>query len=162
MILGSVVASFVQRQNSLVGDPAPGFASRIVAGEGAEEGRSFTLQEARGRVVLVDFWATWCPPCRASIPILSRLHTRFREEGLVVIGVDTEARLPVDELSRAHRRLGGVFPSVQDTTGELMAAYGVSSLPTLFLVDREGTVRYVHIGAADEAVLEREIRRLIR
>jgi cytochrome c biogenesis protein CcmG/thiol:disulfide interchange protein DsbE len=160
MIVGSVVASYFQGGHAMVGASAPSFSSLIVAGDGA--GTRVDLASLRGEIVLLDFWATWCPPCRASIPILSRIHTRFRDEHVRVIGVDTEANLDPATLASAHRRLGGSFPSIQDVTGEITAAYDVHNLPTLFLLDRQGVVRYVHVGAADGAALEREIQRLIK
>jgi thiol-disulfide isomerase/thioredoxin len=114
------------------------------------------LSDLRGRVVVLDFWATWCPPCRASIPTLARVAAALEPRGVTVLGVDVE-RLPPSAAGAAHRRLGGTFPSVQDAGRQVAAAYHVDALPTLVVVDRAGVVRAVLVGDADEERIRREI-----
>lgn len=135
------------------GSPAPAFDGRSL------EGRPIRLEALRGRVVLLDFWATWCPPCVASMPTLDRLHDELGERGLTVIGVNQEP----GEAPRVRAFLesrGLDFPVVMDA-GAIAQTYGVRSLPTTFLVDREGEVRASYRGLIPEARLEAAIRDLL-
>lgn len=131
----------------LVGTPAPVLAAEIVAGDGASTHDRVDLASLRGRVVLLDFWASWCPPCRASIPILNRALNARSE--VVGIGINVEPELSPTGVVRAHRVFGALFPSVQDVDWSLQRTFSVDSYPTLVLIDREGIVRDVHSGVPD-------------
>lgn len=160
--VGWVWTALVVRRHPLEGHAAPDFALPIVAGDGADEGDLAHLARFRGRVVVLDFWATWCGPCRASLPVLSRLSERFESRGVVFLGVDVgDPDLPDAALRLAHARLGSRFPSIADRTTEVQAAYQVDTLPTLVLVDRAGVVRSVEVGVPDEEALARELRALV-
>ncbi|MCC7381892.1 MAG: TlpA family protein disulfide reductase [Deltaproteobacteria bacterium] len=113
------------------------------------------LAELADRVVLIDFWATWCPPCVASMPTLAKLHRELSAQGFSVLGVNIE---PGDELKvRAFLRERGIdFPVVVDP-GHIARRYGVFSYPTSFLVGRDGVIRSVHHGPANESSLRRAI-----
>ncbi|MEL6183631.1 MAG: TlpA disulfide reductase family protein [Myxococcota bacterium] len=137
----------------VAGQPAPLFTAPLL------EGGSFDLEGARGKVLLIDFWATWCPPCVASLPHLERIHGDFADRDFAVIGVNQE---PGDE-ARVRAFVAGKglsFPTVMDA-GEVGARYGVTSLPTTYLVDREGRVRAVFRGLVSAARLERAIEEVL-
>lgn len=153
--------SLFPRQSPLVAQPAPALEGLIVAGDGAERGDRVSLESLRGRPVILDFWASWCPPCRESIPILSRLAATHRDAGLVTLGVNVEGNQTRRFVQSAHRALGAGFPTLHDEHYQMQAAYGVDSLPTLVLIDRQGVVRRVEIGVPDEAALDAEIRDII-
>jgi thiol-disulfide isomerase/thioredoxin len=102
-----------------------------------------TLASLRGRVVLLDFWASWCGPCRILSPVLSGWQSRYAAQGLTVIGVTTDAS---DVAASWKERLGMRYPVASDPQAATSKAYGVSSLPTLFIIDRKGVVRDVAIG----------------
>ncbi|HJK91417.1 MAG TPA: TlpA disulfide reductase family protein [Polyangiaceae bacterium LLY-WYZ-15_(1-7)] len=133
-----------------LGRAAPAFEEAIVAGEGV--GDRVSLEALRGKVVLLDFWASWCPPCRESVPILNRLQARYPEGDVLLYGVNVEQE-PAGFVERAHGALGIAFPTLHDPHGELQRAYDVQSYPTLFVIGKDGTVRDVEIGVADEAAL---------
>jgi thiol-disulfide isomerase/thioredoxin len=120
-----------------------------------------SLTPLRGRVVLVDFWASWCGPCRMLVPRLSALKKKFGAQGLSVVGVTTDdASSAALYAERAHMDYGVVV----DSTGETTRAYGVSALPTMVLVDKAGIVRDVLIGYDPEGEgqkLEAQIRSLL-
>jgi thiol-disulfide isomerase/thioredoxin len=147
---------------ALVGQPAPAFGGPIVAGEGAESRDRVSRESLRGQVVVLDFWASWCAPCRASIPILSRIARRHRAGGLVTLGVNIEATQPAQYVARAHRALGAGFPTLHDATWEMQRAFGVHSVPTIVVVDRRGVVRWYERGIPSEDALDAEIREILR
>ncbi len=141
------------------GRPAPPFEGEIVAGDGI--GDRVSLERLAGRVVLLDFWASWCPPCRRSIPILNRVYARYGRDQVLFYGVNVEG-LGADELQAHHRALGATFPSLQDQSGALQQEYGVRNLPTLVIIDRNGRIRHVEAGVPDETDLSQRIDGLLQ
>jgi thiol-disulfide isomerase/thioredoxin len=117
----------------------------------------------RGQVVLVDFWASWCAPCKASFPVMEALHQQYGGRGLVVLAVN------VDESSAAMEKFlkksPVSFAVVRDAAHKLVAAADVATMPTSFLVDRAGKVRFLHTGfrgAATRKEYEKEIDLLLK
>ena len=141
----------------LAGTPAPRVALPVVAGPGSDEGDRIDTDRLRGGVVILDFWASWCPPCRQSIPILNRIQARNRERGVTVVGINLERQMDRPTLLAAHRAFGAGFPSLQDRTGDVQDAYGVAELPTLVLIDPDGTIQYAASGVPDEEDLQARI-----
>ena len=123
-------------------------------------GQKLDLSSYRGKVVLLDFWATWCDPCREEIPQFVELQKRYGDQGLQIIGVsmDDEAE-PVRDF---YQRFKMNYPVVMGNakTGELYG--GVLGLPIAFLIGRDGRITAKHIGATDISVFEREIATLLR
>lgn len=122
------------------------------------DGRMLSLDQFRGQVVYVDFWASWCAPCREAMPVLDTLHQRYRERGFTVLGVnvDTErkgAQRMIDQLQPG-------FPMVFDPQGKWPEAFGLRDMPTSYLIDAKGIVRYVHKGyrASDAQRVEAAIK----
>lgn len=145
----------------LVGQPAPPFATEVVAGDGASAHDRISLDALRGNVVILDFWASWCQPCRTSIPIVGRVATAHRAAGLVTLSINVESDLPAARVVAAHRALEIPVPTLHDPNWEIQSAYGVASLPTLVLIDRTGVVRRVHVGVPDEQWLDEAVRELL-
>jgi len=135
---------------------APDFALRTV------EGPNLRLKEQRGQVVLVNFWATWCGPCRVEMPHLNRLYEKYRTSGFQLLGVN------IDEDPRQAAglasKLGLRFPVLFDTDKKVSRLYDVSAMPSTVLVDRDGKVRFIHRGYRDgyEDTYEKQIRELLR
>ncbi len=112
--------------------PAPEVSARTRSGE------PFALSALKGRVVLLDFWAPWCVPCRASFPFLDSLHAKYASQGLTVVGLTLEER---EKAIAAFLEAVPVrFPVVVDATGRAGEAFGVVAMPTTFLIDREGRI----------------------
>ncbi len=136
---------------------APGLVAPIAAGEGA--GDRVDLGNLRGEVVVLDFWASWCPPCRRSVPILNRLSRRFAGD-VRFYGVNVESDDP--SLLRARfQAFGFEFPSLHDPDGSAQSAFDVQALPTLFVIGREGEIRMVERGVADEEAIAAVLESLI-
>lgn len=132
--------------------PPPLLAERIT---GPDE---VSLARLQGRVVIIDFWATWCRPCRAIMPQLDALHRRHHDAGLTVLGVSRERR-PTIEAHLQREPVG--YTVARDVSGTTQREYGVSALPTLVVLDRRGRVREVRIGGDDMDSLGSLVERLL-
>ena len=148
--------------------PIAGSAAGWKVGERFPKLSAFGLEGSvpshlEGKVVLVDFWASWCAPCKASFPVLEQLHRTYGPRGLVIIAVneDTLAR-PMDEFLRQHP---ASFAVVRDVAQKLVAAANVSAMPSSLLVAPDGTIHYIHAGfRGDETRMkyEKEIEELLK
>jgi len=149
------------RGSPLVGRPAPDLNFLVLANGGAlsDEGL-LSIQALRGRPVLLDFWATWCDPCRREAPIVDAAARKWGNRGLVVLGVSTDAPTQADPGEFA-RRQGLSYPIVRDPSGRASGAYAVDALPTLVLVSRSGTIVAVRTGVTDGDELDRLIREVL-
>jgi len=135
---------------------APDFTLRSVAGA------NLRLAEQRGQVVLVNFWATWCGPCRQEMPHLNRLYDKYRSAGFVLLGVniDDDPRAAADLAAK----LGLHFPVLLDTDKKVSRVYDMSAMPATLLIDRDGRVRHIHRGYRDgvEQTYEEQVRSLLK
>jgi peroxiredoxin len=142
-----------------VGARAPDFTLRDY------EGRQVALAEDFGkRVVLLDFWATWCVPCEAEMPHLERIYQRHRNQGFVVYGIAMDGPETVASVGLLARRLGVTFPVLLDEETRVTAIYNPHrTAPFSVLIDRAGRIAKVHQGyvPGDEVTLEREIADLV-
>jgi peroxiredoxin len=125
-------------------------------------GPNMRLQEQRGRVVMVNFWATWCGPCRQEMPQLDRLYQKYHAAGFVLLGVNVD-----DDQRKAAEvagKLGVTFPVLLDTDKTVSKLYDLSTMPSTVIIDREGKVRYVHRGylTGYEDNYEKQIRELLK
>jgi peroxiredoxin len=135
---------------------APDFTLRTL------EGQNLRLQEQRGQVVLVNFWATWCAPCRQEMPHLNRLYDKYRSSGFVLLGVNVD-----DDPRNAGgtaAKLGVRFPVLLDTEKKVSRLYDLNSMPATVLIDRDGRVRHYHRGYREgyEDTYDRQIRELLK
>ncbi len=139
--------------------PAPDFTLPLVGEAGTAGPDRLRLGDLRGRVVLLDFWATWCGPCQRSTPMLARLNRRYGARGLSVVGVNVDQEGPA-AVPVFARRFGLDYQVVYDD-GPVSAQYGIRGLPTMLLVDRTGMIRVTRVGSESEEALAREIERLL-
>jgi len=113
---------------------------------------SVALAGLRGKVVYVDFWASWCVPCRLSMPALEALYREHRDQGFVVVGVNKD--VSADDAKRFMGKVGVTFPLVSDLGDAAARGFDVKAMPSGYLVDRKGIVRKVHRGFTGETAAE--------
>jgi peroxiredoxin len=136
----------------VVGGLAPDFEAM------GTDGDEFRLAQARGQVVVLNFWATWCEPCRAEMPLLEARFRTMEARGPLVVGVNFDE--PVDVVRAFQKELGLTFPIVLDPGGRIQALYQVVGYPTTYFVDRSGVIQIAHIGSMDEAQLDKYLRQM--
>lgn len=125
-------------------------------------GKNIKLSELRGQVVLLNFWASWCGPCRQEMPLLEKLQQRYSALGFTVLGVNVE-----EDSSKAKSLLKDIpvsFPILFDTQNTVSEQYKVSAMPSTVMIDRNGNMRYLHKGykPGDEAQYKKWVKQLIK
>lgn len=134
--------------------PAPAFSVRTL------EGKPLRLSDLRKRPVIVDFWATWCGPCRASMPHLSAMQTRYGKDGLAVIGLSVDEQGP-QRVKRFASQLGVRF-TLAMANDEVLDAYGpIRSIPTTFFINREGQIVRRVVGYIDGDTMEDYVKEIV-
>jgi thiol-disulfide isomerase/thioredoxin len=136
--------------------PAPNFTLKSMSG------KNLKLSEMTGNVVLINFWASWCGPCREEMPLLNALHKKYAPLGFTVLGVNVE-----EQLDGARDFLSNVpvdFPILLDNTNKVSRQYKVVAMPTTVVVDRDGNMRYLHEGykPGDEKKYRQMVKKLVR
>ena len=125
------------------------------------DGGTFTLSAQIGKPVVVNFWATWCPPCRAELPIFEDVYRNNHDRGLVVVGVDV-AESP-DVVAKYVAETGLTFPIALDTSGETTELYRIQGMPTTFFIGRDGKIRDMIIGGPlTQAAIESKVAELLK
>jgi thiol-disulfide isomerase/thioredoxin len=137
--------------------PAPDFTLVTLAGD------SLRLSDLRGQVVLVNFWATWCPPCRAEMPAIEKVYRSFKPLGLEVLAVNLADQDGQAAVSGFIQELGLTFPIPLDLDGSVNARYTLRGLPSSFFIDRQGVIRSVVVGGPmSEALIQSKIEKLLK
>lgn len=152
LVLGAAViytlyANFTNdnRQKVAVGETAPDFVLTDM------DGKKHRLSDYKGQGVFLNFWGTWCPPCKKEMPYINNQYHQFKDQGVQVLSVDIqESELAVSEFAERYKL---DFPIMIDTNKEVMTAYGIDPLPATFLIDKDGKVIQYHTGEMTEKMV---------
>jgi peroxiredoxin len=126
------------------------------------DGQSVTLSDLRGQVVLVNFWATWCPPCRAEMPAFERAYQDYADQGFTIVAVNATQQDSLPDITAFVDEFGLSFPIALDNDGTIYRLYQIRSLPTSFFVDRDGVISEVVIGGPmAEALIRARIEEML-
>lgn len=128
----------------------------------SNSGKNLRLSEYRGQVVLINFWAAWCGPCRQEMPVLDELHSNYEQLGFSVLGVNVD-----EDAAKADKLLRDIpvtFPVLYDSDNKISELFNIDAMPTTILVDRDGNMRYLHRGykSGYEELYREHIKSLIR
>ncbi len=148
--------SAADNSHPLVGNPAPGFDLDSSNGKG-----KISMGGLNGKVVIVDFWATWCEPCKKSFPKLQDLHVKYKASGLRIVGLsEDDDKAGIAEFGKTY---GAEFPLVWDADKAVAGKWNPGSMPSTFIIDRKGVVRFIHRGYHDgeEFEIEKEVKGLL-
>ena len=150
-----LIASFAS--SSALKKPAPDFAGKTLNGE------TLKLSQYKGKVVLLDFWASWCAPCKQEFPFLVQLHHQLKNKKFTVIGVNVDTDLQKVDRFLSKQKAKPAFPIVFDSQGKIAELYQLQGMPTTILIDKNGVIRYRHTGfqEKDKAELIRRIKELL-
>lgn len=128
-----------------IGQPAPGFKLPALV-----SGTPISLQDYRGKVIYLDFWASWCEPCRQSMPALDELQKRYGAQGLAIVGINLD--METEWAKRFLEKRPVTYVLATDPDGEVPLLYGVEKMPSAFFIDRKGKIREIHQGFRSEMV----------
>jgi TonB family protein len=140
-----------EQVQTLAGSHAARFALKTLEGERTD------LAAARGKVVVLDFWATWCPPCRKELPVMEKLRNEFADN-VVMYGINDEEAGTVKDFVRKNQYQMTVL---MDGSRQVHRLYGISAIPTLLIIDRQGVIRKLYVGSRDEATLRKAIQSVV-
>ena len=132
---------------------APDFTLTTLTGE------TISLSDLRGRPVFINFWATWCPPCRAEMPDIQAAYERYAGQGLVILGVNMAE--PPGPVAAFVQEFGLTFPIPMDRDGRVATMYRIRAIPTSFFVDREGVIRSMFIGPMNGPIIEERLGQIM-
>jgi len=146
-------------ESDLVGNPAPDFSVATVAGSRGP----VSLKRLHGKVVLVDFWGTFCTPCKSSFPKLQALNAKYAGAGLEVVGISEDEAEDKAKIPSFASTYGAKFAIGWDEDRSISQRYRPETMPSSFLIDRKGIVRFTHVGYrdGDELQIEKEIQDLL-
>jgi len=141
---------------ALASGKAPDFTLQAVGGG------NLRLKEQRGQVVMLNFWATWCGPCKQEMPHLNRLYEKYKGSGFLLLGIniDDDAR----NAAATASKLGLAFPVLLDTDKKVSRQYDLATMPSTVIIDRDGRIRHAHLGYKDgyEQTYEQQVRDLLK
>lgn len=161
--IGVAQGKFVEEEEqeiNLMGQKAPPFSLTTL------DGKAVSLASLKGKVVLLDFWASWCGPCRKSMPHMEQTWQKYQSKGLVIVGVnvDKEPEKARAFLAKLAQTVTPTYPLAMDSSAKVMGAYQVMSMPTAFLIGKDGVVQQKFVGFSERIAgeLEAELARVLK
>lgn len=145
--LGAMLLMSPHAHAVAVGDMAPECVLSSLAA-----GKDSRLSQYRGKIVYVDFWASWCGPCAQSFPFLNALHQQYQDQGLQIVGVNMDESK--DEASAFLAKIPAEFTIAVDTSKQCATDFAVQAMPSSYIIDRKGRVHHIHLGFRDGAAEE--------
>jgi thiol-disulfide isomerase/thioredoxin len=148
-------ASSVVAGNIKAGDTFPNLADFNLEGKPPDS--------TKGKVVLIDFWASWCGPCKQSFPVMEDLHKRYCDRGLVIVAINLDEKRP--DMEAFLKKNAASFTVLRDPSQKLVDKTGIATMPSSFVIDRDGKVRFTHtgfLGAETRKKYEEEIESLLK
>lgn len=154
LVISFVAVSFATA--GAISGAAPNFTLK------SNSGKNLKLSEFRGQVVMLNFWASWCGPCRQEMPLLDKLYQRYKPLGFTILGINVD-----EDINEAHKMLRSIpvtFPILFDTENKVSELYKVKAMPSTFLIDRDGNMRFLHKGYLPgyEIEYQKQVKILIR
>jgi len=148
---------FTLNAETLVSQPAPDFSVSRLNGDG-----QINLAEMKGKVIYLDFWATWCPPCRKSFPWMEEMHTRYKDDGLAIVAISVDGKQELAE--KFVNETKASFITAIDSGKKTAKAYKLRAMPSSYLIDRNGNIISSHLGfrTSKTAAMEAEIKSALR
>lgn len=138
-----------------IGERAPEFTLKDL------NGKTISLSDFKGKRVLLNFWASWCPPCRAEMPYMERIYQNYKDDGIAIVAVNmltTEKRL--GDVTRFVENFELTFPIPLDEKGDLHRTFDIMAYPTSYFIDTDGVIRSKMTGSMDEEYMEKELFKL--
>ena len=167
ILVATIAVSFLLQLRDSLLDRLPGLPADVPT-QGAEapdfaletiDGETVRLSDYRGQPVVINFWATWCTPCREEMPLLQETYEAHREEGLVVLGVNV--RESPEDVVRFLRQVGVDFPALLDPNLVVVEQYRVTSLPITFFIGRDGELKTLVVGGMSKTVLDDRLEKIL-
>lgn len=139
-----------------IGDAAPAFSLKDI------NGNTVTLESLKGKVVFLDFWGTWCGPCKEEFPELDALYKKYGKDGFEVVGISVDKS--ESNVAEYLKKRPVSFTILTNTKGDVAEAYGIPGMPTGFIIGKDGVIRYRHVGFSKAflPVYEKEIVELLK
>lgn len=150
---GNAKNEFSSKTSAEKKEPAPNFTLALL------DGKNFHLSDYKGKPVLINFFASWCLPCREEMPALEKIAHEYKPKGVIFLGIaidDTE-----EKMKDFVAKYGVTFPVGLDKTAAIQKSFGIYGIPTTYFIDRQGVINYSHSGSVTEELLQHELDKLL-
>ena len=150
---GDAKNEFSSKPSAETKEPAPNFTLLLI------DGKNFNLSDYKGKPILINFFASWCLPCREEMPALEKIAHEYKPKGVVFLGIaidDTE-----EKMKNFIAKYGVTFPVGLDKTAAIQKSFGLYGIPTTYFIDKEGIINYSHSGSVTEELLRHELDKLL-
>lgn len=151
----NIIITTVSENGNFASDKAPDFSLKSI------DGKIVKLSDYKGKIIILDFWATWCPPCRKGIPDLISIQNEYKND-VVVIGVSLDGDKTIKDVPGFVKEYGINYPIVYGDEKIVTAYGGIQAIPTAFVIDKKGNISDQHVGLVDKSVYVNKIKELLK